>query len=144
MKFYLAFSLFLFGLTSIAQTDNFEAAITRGNWLVEFINFERLDTVSRAIGDTVVLSKVPKRLKFKKQRPFRFHSNGSVHSPQTPPFSCGTVSTLEAIWYLKWREYCTWRTVKNDEETLLHFNGMYLSMVEAKKKQFTFIISSKD
>lgn len=144
MKIYLAFSLFLFGLTSIAQTDNFEAAITRGNWLVEFINFELTDSIKYQTGDTVLFTKVPKRLKFKKQRPFRFHSNGSVHSPQTPPLSCENVSTLEAIWYLKWSEYSKWKIVKNEEETLLYFNGMYLSMVEAKKKQYTFIISSKD
>ncbi|NVK63939.1 MAG: hypothetical protein HWE22_05100 [Flavobacteriales bacterium] len=141
MRIIVPITIFLLTFRSIAQTDNFEASITHGNWLVEFINFELTDSIKYQKGDTVIFNKVPKRLKFKKQRPFRFYSDGSVHSPQTPPLSCGNVTTWEAISNLKWRTYSTWKIIGNEEQILLHFNALQLSLIQMEEKQLTFVVS---
>jgi len=141
MKYYLIYLLVLFSAGSIAQDNELESSITKGNWQFDFINLKRLDTVGHEIGDTVLLYKSPKGLKLKKNRPVRFKQDGIVLMPQVPFGGCGTVGTFESLWYLKWKEYTIWKINQKENGELLQFDNLSLKLIVKEKKKYTFIVS---
>ena len=102
MKYYLLYLLALCATSTIAQDNELEPSIRKGNWQFEFLGLDRLAPMD--ISDSMLLYKSPKRLKMKKNRPVRFKQDGTVSMPQVPLCGCGTVGTLESLWYLKWKE----------------------------------------
>lgn len=141
MKVFGIFFFLFIALSSYAQRNEFENAIVHGNWHLDFEQSDRLSTKPHEVGEKVILQKVPKRLKFKKDRPFRFKKNGTVRQPQTPPLSCGTISTFEALWYLKWKDASSWEIEEKDGDTIFRFQGLQLRLVESSKNEFTFVIT---
>jgi hypothetical protein len=143
MKTCIAFVFTTISLFSLAQKNDLERAILKGNWDYSFINFDPLDSIPHQIGDTAILSRVPKRLKFKKKRPLRFMKNGTVSSPQSCLGCCGTVSTLESLWALRWRRYSEWKIRIMEGATILMFDDFHLQLIDSRKKQYTFILLKK-
>lgn len=127
-----------------AQNDELANSITRGNWQFDYIKDRHFRVNQPKIGDTILLSKSPKRLKYKKNRPFRFNTDGVVLMPMLPRLGCGNLSTFESIWYLKWRKYSTWKVIYGENKTIMKIDNLTLKLIESSKKKYTFKLIDVD
>lgn len=137
----LLFLCTCFSSISFSQDDYFSKRLVKEKWTVSFLAYESTSNHDgRSIGDTVILSKKKPGLDERLHRPYKFKRNGKVKQLSLKPFSCGTITKIESLWALQWREKGKW-TISTDENTVyLHFDWLKLRPIRVKSKDLYFVI----